>query len=129
MFPQLGRALAAAFRRASGRLAVFTENLILGDRAAARTLAATHLDGRRVARATHGVLLPTSVTLTNAEAVLWRQTAIGNAQRVIARAEPILAAGITRFEATRYANIVLTQTIWNGQDQEAARIASEANAL
>ena len=129
MFPQLGRALTLAFRRAATRLDSFTRNLILGNRAAATVIAASHVDGRRVARSTHGVLLPTAVTLTTVEATLWRREGIRYAERSLTLAEPVLSGGVSRFQATRYANTVLTQSIWNGQDTEALRIAETTQAI
>jgi len=129
MFPQLGRALTLAFRRATSVLDSFSRNLILGNRAAASVIAATHLDGRRVARSTHGVLLPTRVTLTAAEAVAWRREGVRYAERSLELAAPVLGGGVSKFQAQSYARTVLTQSIWNGQDVEALRIAETTEAI
>jgi hypothetical protein len=126
MFPQLGRAITLAFRRAGLRVERFTEALIRGR--GGRVIASSHLDGRRVARSTTGVLLRASPTLSVTEARRWRDGSAAYAERALALTQTVLAAEPTRAALTAYAALVLQQSVWAGNDAEARTLAIEHDA-
>lgn len=125
MFPQLGAAITLALRRAARLVRRAARGLERGD---PTVVAQTHLDGRRVALATTGVLLGARARLTAAEARRWRDGSMSYAEEALRLTSVNIGAGMTRAELERYAALVLRQSVWAGQDTEARTIAQDHDA-
>lgn len=127
----LGLRLDTAFRRNLVTAENVTRALAAGGIAALRRyLASGHLDGRRVARVMQGARLNVTNRLDRRAVEAWRGGADRYASIIANRIERTVdeASGVTFLQLRTWVQQAGQQAVWNGHDQEAAAVATLAEA-